>query len=145
MKYESHIAKSTNNAANIYKVLSNLKNIERVQHLLPKDKVQEIEICEDCVRLKIDGLGQKIGIVIADKKENDVVKYAVEDSPIPVTMWMQMKPMALDDTRLKLTVDADIPFMFRMMLEKKLQTGLDQAADMLAQFPFDEWEKGAAV
>jgi len=38
-----------------------------------------------------------------------------------------------------LTVKAEIPFMFRMMVEKKLQAGLDQAADMLSQFPYDQW------
>jgi hypothetical protein len=30
--------------------------------------------------------------------------------------------------------------MFKMMLDKKLQQGLDQAADMLAQFPYAMWQ-----
>jgi carbon monoxide dehydrogenase subunit G len=142
MKYESHITQSVCSAQSIYRVLSNLKNFERVRDRIPQDKIQELEIEEDYVRVKVNGLGQKLGIFIADKEEAKVVKYGVENSPIAVTMWIQMKEVAPQDTRIKLTVEADIPFMFRMMIEKKLQDGLNQAADMLAQFPYDEWEKG---
>ena len=142
MKYESHITQSVCSAQSIYRVLSNLKNFERVRDRIPQDKIQELEIEEDYVRVKVNGLGQKLGIFIADKEEAKVVKYGVENSPIAVTMWIQMKEVAPKDTRIKLTVEADIPFMFRMMIEKKLQDGLNQAADMLAQFPYDEWEKG---
>ena len=142
MKYESHITQSVCSAQSIYRVLSNLNNFERVRDRIPQDKIQELEIEEDYVRVKVNGLGQKLGIFIADKEEAKVVKYGVENSPIAVTMWIQMKEVAPQDTRIKLTVEADIPFMFRMMIEKKLQDGLNQAADMLAQFPYDEWEKG---
>lgn len=142
MKYESHITQSTSSASSIYHVLSNLKNLERVRDRIPQDKIQELEIEEDYVRVKVNGLGQKIGVFIADKEDSKVVKYGVENSPVPVTMWIQMKEVAPADTRLKLTLEADIPFMFRMMIEKKLQDGLNQAADMLAQFPYEEWEKG---
>lgn len=142
MKYESHITQSACSAQSIYRVLSNLKNFERVRDRIPQDKIQELEIEEDYVRVKVNGLGQKLGIFIADKEEAKVVKYGVENSPIAVTMWIQMKEVAPQDTRIKLTVEADIPFMFRMMIEKKLQDGLNQAADMLALFPYDEWEKG---
>lgn len=145
MKYESHITQSTSSASSIYHVLSNLKNLERVRDRIPQDKIQELEIEEDYVRVKVNGLGQKIGVFIADKEDSKVVKYGVENSPVPVTMWIQMKEVAPADTRLKLTLEADIPFMFRMMIEKKLQDGLNQAADMLAQFPYEEWEKGEIV
>ena len=145
MKYESHITQSTSSASSIYHVLSNLKNLERVRDRIPQDKIQELEIEEDYVRVKVNGLGQKIGVFIADKEDCKVVKYGVENSPVPVTMWIQMKEVAPADTRLKLTLEADIPFMFRMMIEKKLQDGLNQAADMLAQFPYEEWEKGEIV
>lgn len=145
MKYESHITRSASSAESIYRVLGNLKNLERVRGMIPQDKIQELEIEEDYVRVKVNGLGQKIGVFIADKEDRKVVKYGVENSPVPVTLWIQMKEAAPADTRLKLTMEADIPFMFRMMMEKKLQDGLDRAADMLAQFPYEEWGKGETV
>ena len=56
-----------------------------------------------------------------------------------VNMWIQLKQVAEQDTRIKLTIKADIPMMFRMMFEKKLQQGLDQAVDMLCQVPYNQW------
>ena len=139
-KYESKITSAPCSAAQIYHVLSNMQSLERVKDLIPKDKVQEMEIEPDRVKLKVDGLAQKITIAIVDRIENDTVKFGAEGIPMDANFWIQMKEVSPTDTRLKLTVKADIPFMFKMMLEKKLQTGLDQAADMLAQFPYQMWQ-----
>ena len=139
-KYESKITSAPCSAAQVYHVLSNMQSLERVKDLIPKDKVQEMEIEPDRVKLKVDGLAQKITIAIVDRIENDTVKFGAEGIPMDANFWIQMKEVSPTDTRLKLTVKADIPFMFKMMLEKKLQTGLDQAADMLAQFPYQMWQ-----
>lgn len=138
-KYESAVTKVVASAAQIYKVFSNLKNLERVKDLIPKDKVQELEIEDESVRMKVDGLGQKITILIVDKTENEVIKYGAEGIPMEMNFWIQMKELAPMDTRIKLTLKADIPMMFKMMLDKKIQQGIDQAAAMIAQFPFGQW------
>ena len=139
-KYESKITSAPCPAAQIYRVLSNLENLERVREFIPQDKVQEMEISADRVRMKVDGLAQKITIAIVDRIENDTVKFGAEGIPMDANFWIQLKEVSPTDTRIKLTVKADIPYMFKMMLDKKLQQGLDQAADMLAQFPYSAWQ-----
>ena len=139
-KYESKITSAACSAAQVYRVLSNMENLNRVKDMIPKDKIQEMEIEPDRVRLKVDGLAQKITIAIVDRMENDTIKFGAEGIPMQANFWIQMKEVSPVDTRLKLTIKADIPFMFKMMLEKKLQTGLDQAAEMLAQFPYSQWQ-----
>lgn len=139
-KYESKITSAPCSAAQIYRVLSNLENLERVRQFIPQDKVQEMEISADRVRMKVDGLAQKITIAIVDRIENDTVKFGAEGVPMDANFWIQLKELSPTDTRIKLTVKADIPFMFKMMVDKKLQQGLDQAADMLAQFPYAMWQ-----
>ena len=133
------MTKVSASAAQVYGVFSNLRNLERVKNLIPKDKVQELEIGEESVRMKVDGLGQKITILIVDKTENEVIKYGAEGIPMQMNFWIQMKEVAPMDTRIKLTLKADIPMMFKMMLDKKIQQGIDQAATMIAQFPFAAW------
>ena len=133
------MTKVSASAAQVYGVFSNLRNLERVKDLIPKDKVQELEIGEESVRMKVDGLGQKITILIVDKTENEVIKYGAEGIPMQMNFWIQMKEVAPMDTRIKLTLKADIPMMFKMMLDKKIQQGIDQAATMIAQFPFAAW------
>ena len=139
-KYESKITSAACSAAQVYRVLSNMENLNRVKDMIPKDKIQEMEIEPDRVRLKVDGLAQKITIAIVDRMENDTIEFGAEGIPMQANFWIQMKEVSPVDTRLKLTIKADIPFMFKMMLEKKLQTGLDQAAEMLAQFPYAQWQ-----
>lgn len=139
-KYESTISSAPCPAAQIYRVLSNLQNIEKVRDLIPQDKVQELEIEPDRIRMKVDGLAQKITIAIVDRIENDTVKFGLEGIPMDANFWIQLKEVTPTDTRIKLTIKAEIPFMFKFMIEKKLQQGLDQAAEMLAQFPYAVWQ-----
>ena len=138
-KYESAVTKVAASTAQIYSVFSNLKNLERVKNMIPQDKVQEMEIEAESVRMKVDGLGQKITILIVDKTENEVIKYGAEGIRMEMNVWIQMKEVAPMDTRIKLTLKADIPMMFKMMLDKKIQQGINQAAAMIAQFPFAAW------
>lgn len=139
-KYESKITSAPCSAQQIYRVLSNLQNLERVREMIPQDKVQELEIEPDRVRMKVDGLAQKISIVILDRIENDTIKFGAEGIPMEANFWIQLKEVSPSDTRIKLTVKAEIPMLFRMMISSKLQQGLDQAADMLAQFPYAAWQ-----
>lgn len=138
-KYESKVCAIPQDAHVVYQVLSNLENLNRVRDLIPQDKVQELEITPDSIRVKVDGLGQKITIRIVDREEDKMIKFGLDNVPMAANFWIQLKQMAPMDTRVRLTLHADIPMMFRMMLSNKLQTGLDQAAEMLTQFPYQNW------
>ena len=137
--YESHIAKVPADASAIYAVISDLSNLERVRDLIPKDKVQEFETDPDFVRLKVDGLGQKVIIRIVDRIVNDTVKFGIENLPMDGNFWIQVKQVAPHDSRIKLTLKAELPMMIAMMAGKKIQEGIDQAADMMAKMPFEQW------
>ena len=138
-KYESKIGQIPYNDQMVYAVLSNLNNLQRFTDAIPKDKVKELEITTDAIRMKIDGLAQKFTIRIVEKEPCKTIKFGVENLPMEANLWIQLKQVAEQDTRIKLTIKADIPMMFRMMFEKKLQQGLDQAVDMLCQVPYNQW------
>ena len=138
-KYESKIGQIPHEDKVVYAVLSNLENLQRFSEMIPKDKVKEMEITADYIRIKIDGMAQKFTIRIVEKEEYKTIKFGVDNLPMDINMWIQLKQMAEQDTRIKLTIKADIPMMFRMMFEKKLQQGLDQAVDMLCQVPYNQW------
>lgn len=137
--YESRICSIPSDARSVYSVLSRMDNLNRVKDLLPKDKIQEMEIDEDSIRMKVDGLSQKITVRIVERKDNDTIKMASENSPIPLTFWIQLKQVSELDTRVRLTLRTELPFMLRMMLDKKMQQGIDQAAEMLTRFPYQQW------
>jgi uncharacterized membrane protein len=136
LKYESKIGQVNANAADVFAVLTNLENLQRFAEHIPQDKVKELEITRDTIRFKVDGLAQKISIGIVDQEENKMIKYGAENIPIPLNAWIQLKQMDEMDTRMRITIKTDMPAMFRMMLDKKLQTGLDQAVDMLCNIKY---------
>lgn len=136
IKYESKIGQINANAANVYAVLTNLENLQKFADQIPQDKVKDIEVSRDSIRFKVEGLGPKISIGIVDREENKMIKYGAENIPIPVNAWIQLKQIEENDTRIRITVKMDMPVMFRMMLDKKMQTGLDQAVDMLCQIQY---------
>lgn len=139
-KYESQICSIPAPASRIFPVLSNLSNLDRVRDLIPQDKVQELEIEPDSVRMKVDGLGQKITIRVLEREEDKTIKFGAEGIPMQMLFWIQLKEVTPTDTRVRLTLHADIPMMFRVMLDKKIQKGLDDAAQMLTQFPYNQWQ-----
>ena len=138
-KYESKIGQIPYNDQVVFAVLSNLENLNRFSDLIPKDKIKHLEITTDYIRMQVDGLAQKFTIRIVEKEDNKTIKFGVENLPMDANMWIQLKQVAEQDTRIKLTIKADIPMMFRMMFEKKLQQGLDQAVDILCQVPYAAW------
>ena len=136
LKYESKIGQVNANAADVFAVLTNLENLQRFAEHIPQDIVKELEITRDTIRFKVDGLAQKISIGIVDQEENKMIKYGAENIPIPLNAWIQLKQMDEMDTRMRITIKTDMPAMFRMMFDKKLQTGLDQAVDMLCNIKY---------
>lgn len=139
-KYESKIGQVAAGDKAVFDVLSNLENLNKVRDLIPEDKVQELEISPDCIRMKVGGLAQKIAIRIVEKEEYKTIKFGADNIPMAVNVWIQLKQVADNDTRMRITLKADIPMMFRMMLDKKMQQGLDQAVDMLCQLPYNDWK-----
>ena len=137
IKYESKIGQIAANDAAVFAVLSNLENINRFRDVIPQDKIKNLEVSADCIRFQVEGLAQKIAIAIVEKEENKTIKFGAENLPIPFNMWIQLKQMAELDTRIRITIKTDMPMMFKMMFDKKLQQGLDQAIDMLCQIPYN--------
>ena len=137
IKYESKIGQIAANDAAVFAVLSNLENINRFRDIIPQDKIKNLEVSADCIRFQVEGIAQKIAIAIVEKEEYKTIKFGAENLPIPFNIWIQLKQMAELDTRIRITIKTDMPMMFKMMFDKKLQQGLDQAIDMLCQIPYN--------
>ena len=138
IKYESKIGQITANDQQVFAVLSNLENINYFRDAIPQDKIKELEVTKERICLKVDGLGQKIAIAIVEKEEYKTIKFGAENLPIPFNVWIQLKEVAELDTRIRITIKTDMPAMFKMMFDKKMQQGLDQAIDKICQIPYNK-------
>ena len=135
--YESEIKTISSNEEVVFTVLSDLSRLESVRDKLPTDKVSGLNISKDSVRFTINGVGE-IGFRIINKEPFKTIKFESEQLPFVVNVWIQLKQVAENDTRMKLTLRAELPTMIKMMLGNKLGEAINKMADGLSQLPYQQ-------
>ncbi len=134
-KFESSIKQVPYAQEAVYRNLSDLSNLEKVRDRVPEDKVQDFTFDKDTVSVSVPPVG-KISIRICDREEPKCVKFESVDSPMPFHLWIQVLPVTETTSKMKVTVNADIPFMLKGMVAGPLQDGVEKIADALAQIPY---------
>ncbi|MDR1356947.1 MAG: SRPBCC family protein [Tannerellaceae bacterium] len=119
----------------IFKVLSDLSNLEKVKGSIPEDKIKSFSFDSDSCSFSIDPVGT-IRFQIVEREPNKTVKFASTDSPVPLSIWIQLKQVAEDDTRMKLTLRAELNPFLKPVVSKPLQEALDRVSALLASFPY---------
>lgn len=144
-KYVSEIKIVNNNQEIIYNYLSNFENLSKYvnEGLLSKmtEQVPQIQISNfesdvDSCRFEIRGMGQT-EIRIIEREPVKTIKVSSSGSmPVGIVFWIQLLPVSAYETKLRLTLDADMSMMIKMMVNKKLEEGINSLADMLAALPY---------
>jgi hypothetical protein len=134
-KFESSIKQIPYPVENVYRNISDLSNLERVRDRVPQDKLQDFQFDSDSVQVSVSPVGT-IKLRICDREENKCVKFETEQSPLPFNLWIQVLPVDSANSKMKVTVQADIPFMLKGMVSGPLQDGVEKIAEALSQIPF---------
>ena len=97
------------------------------------DKVEEWQATEDRCSFKVKGF--TVALRIDEKVENKHVKITGDGGTVPMdfSFWIQLHQVTENDTRIRLVLHAELNMMMRMMIGKKLQSGLDQAVEGFAK------------
>lgn len=125
--YESAIQTLNCNAEFAYAQMTDLRKLETFKDKIPQDKVKEMQFTEDSISFRIDPVGL-LTLRIIDKEPFKTVKFGAENSPIQFNLWIQLKELSECDTRMKITIKADIPVMLKPMIGNKIDKGMDQLA-----------------
>ena len=99
------------------------------------DRIKDINITSDSIYCTIDPIGE-IGVKMIETEAFKTIKFASEKSPIEFNMWIQLVEKSENDTRMKLTIKADVPLMFKMMLNEPLSKGIDILAENFSKLPY---------
>ena len=134
-KFESSIKKVAYPQENVYKMLSDLSNIERVRDRIPEDKLKDLTFDSDSVSIT-SPMGP-VTLRVVERDEPKCVKFETEQSPVPMNLWIQMLPTSETESKLKVTIKADLPFFMAAMAKKPLEEGVEKIAEALATIPYD--------
>ncbi|MDD2381812.1 MAG: hypothetical protein WCY58_09075 [Mariniphaga sp.] len=144
-KYVSNTEIIPHNQQIVFDYLSNFENlsgylnsglIEKITQQVPQIKVTDFESDRDSCRFNITGLGLA-QIRIVNREPFKTIK--VESSgglPLSLTFWIQLLPSSSFETKIRLTLHADLNMMIKMMVGEKLQEGLNQLVKTLATLPY---------
>lgn len=152
MKESSSIKNIYAPVERVYATLSNLENlrplIERAQNdeaLRERmrqagqdnalDQLKDVEITADSIAIPAPMFGT-ISMRIIEREEGKCIKFETEQSPIKANLWIQTLPVSTNESKMKLTIDADIPFMLKAMVGSKLRDGIEKVADALAMINY---------
>lgn len=144
-KYVSDIKTIEQNQEIVYNYLSNFENLstyvnegllQKMNESVPQIQVSDFESDADSCRFKISGMGQA-EIRIIEREPQKTIKISSSGSlPIGITFWIQLLPVTAYQSKIKLTLHAEMSMMIKMMVNKKLEEGINQLADMLTHLPY---------
>ena len=128
-KFESKVTRSSSSAAALF---ARFATLEGLTHAFQDERIRDVQADEDRCTFTIQGLGQ-CGVQIVRRDPFKCVKYGdLNGRPTSFSLWIQFVEVGPADTRIRLTLHAELPMFIRMMAKKKIQSGLDQIAERVA-------------
>ena len=123
------------NEADVFEMLSDLSNLERMKDKIPQEKISDFTFDKDSCSLSVNPVG-KIKFSIVEREPNKTIKFKADGSPVDVTLWIQLKQVDENDTKMKLTIKAELNPFIKPMVSKPVQEGINKVADILAAIPY---------
>ncbi len=136
MKIESRIGKSSSPDRQIYGFLTDFNNFQRI---IPADRVSQWESSADRCSFRVDPVG-KATLEIVEKKPCSLVKIASvpELSSYSFTIWIQLKQINEQDTRVRVTIEPHVNRFLLPMIKSPLKQLVDGIVDQIEKFDFSQ-------
>ncbi|MFC2136866.1 SRPBCC domain-containing protein [Bacteroidota bacterium] len=129
LKIESKIGTVLKPQVDIYNFLSKLNNLE---DFIPADKIKNWQATEDTCSFEVEMAGE-LNIEIVNREPHKTLKLKGNSAaqPLDFFFWIQLKEVNPGDTKVKLTLHAEVPAMIKSMAKKPLQEALNVIIDKL--------------
>jgi hypothetical protein len=132
-KIESRTGKIREKDTVIYNFLSDFNNYRQ---LMPPDRIKDWESTSDSCRFTIEGIGQA-GLKIIDRQPHKLIKISSDEKTVlQFFMWIQLKGLDDQDTRIRITIDVDLNPVMLSMVESSLKEFIDLLVGQIEIFPF---------
>ena len=120
----------------VYETLADFNNLEKLKSRIPSDKIEDFTFDSDSCSFSVNPVG-KVRFSIIEREPQKTIKLTADQLPMGLTMWVQLKEMAEHETKMKLTIRADLNPFLKPMLSKPLQEGINKIADVLANIQYE--------
>jgi len=120
----------------VYENISDLRNLEKVRDRMPQDKLQDFAFDEDSVSVSVAPVGE-LKLRICEREEPKCVKFETVQSPVSFNLWIQVLPVDEQNSKMKVTVKAELNPFIKGMVSGPLQDGVEKIADALSMIKYE--------
>lgn len=140
LQYESAVKFIPYSQERVYNKLSDLNNLESVRERLDmvKDKLEgkleDMSFDRDSLTVKVQGISLTLRII--EREPMKCIKFEGDKSPLPLNLWIQILPVSDGESKMKVTIRAEVNMFMKAMVSKPLSEGVEKIADMLSMIPY---------
>lgn len=135
-EFVSDVKTISHNNMDVYRVLSDMSKLNLVKDQIPEDKIEGLIFNKDSCSFKVNPIGE-VKFDVVERQPNKLIKFKSGNLPFEVFLWIQLVSKAEKDTKMRLTVRADLNPFLKSMVSQPMKETLDKIADMLTQLPYD--------
>lgn len=128
------VSKITKNACEDKQLFDFVADFRNLSALLPAEMKEKVSVTENTITIQAIQ-SMSITLSLLEKEPYKTLKIGTEGNEM-FRIWIQLKQIAPYDTRIRITLHADIPLIARPMVKKdKMQEFVDGLAFALSQIP----------
>ncbi|MBN2807215.1 MAG: hypothetical protein JXR22_11205 [Prolixibacteraceae bacterium] len=146
-KYVSDVKTIKHNNELVFQFLSNFNQLGKffneytlaqISQQVPGVKIDGFRSDTDSCHFTINNHGEA-GLRIIERDIPKTIKITGEGNiPFELFLWIQLVPVSAYESKIRLTLHADLNMMLKLMAGKKLQEGINKLADALTLLPYQQ-------
>lgn len=144
-KYVSDVKIINQNNEIVFNFLSDLKNfgllfneytLAQLSQQIPKLKITDFSCDSDNLNFTIENYGVA-GLEIIEREAPKTIKISGKGKiPFKLFLWIQILPVSSYQSKMRLTLHAELNVMMKMLVGKKLEDGVNKIADAISMLPY---------
>jgi hypothetical protein len=121
----------------IFRVLSDLRNLDLVKDFIPEEKIKEFIFDKDSVSFRVDNIGN-VTFLVVERQPESLIKFKSVKLPFDVYLEIQLQLKSEEETELTMIVKSDISPLMKGFVEKPMREAVDRISEALTHLPYDQ-------
>lgn len=135
-RYTSKPVEIARSADSLFDRISNIGSYQQILESLPEDersKLGDVKFTDDAIIITAAPVGEMRFDVVERTRPERVVLSAAQ-SPVPLTMSVDLTPVDEEKTSVAARIDVEIPAMLKPMIGGKMQQAADMFGNLITTF-----------
>jgi carbon monoxide dehydrogenase subunit G len=130
-EFISDTVKINRGAEQIYNLMADMSVFSQMASVASIKDIDDFQSTQDTCSFKVKGI--EVGIQIIDREPYKIIKYTgYKYSPVDFFIWLQLKEIAPDDTRIRIVFKAKLNLMMKTLFKGKIKKGLDKIVHQIS-------------